>query len=42
MSMNTLTMHKPLIYIVFLIAASFSMLSEAAIYKHVDANGHVT
>lgn len=40
--MNTLTMHKPLIYILFLIAASFSMLSEAAIYKHVDANGHVT
>lgn len=42
MSMNTLTMHKPLIYTLFLIAASFPTLSEAAIYKHVDANGHVT
>ncbi len=35
-------MHKPLIFILFLLATSLPMLSEAAIYKHVDANGHVT
>lgn len=42
MSMNTMSMHKPLIFILFLLTASFSIISEAAIYKHVDANGHVT
>lgn len=35
-------MHKPLIFILFLLTTSFTMSIEAAIYKQVDANGHVT
>lgn len=35
-------MHKPFILIFTILACSLSMTSVAAIYKHVDADGHVT